>query len=102
MFFDFADEEFDEQQPAQRKTRGVHAGDGPRLGGAKRPRTEDQHGQNQPAAQIIAKAIQLNVERAQSEKRLRQWMPPGSDPARLMVIDALKFVHPGSRTQPGK
>jgi hypothetical protein len=62
------DEQFRQQQNPQRDASRVHRPDGPRLRCAEGPRTEDDHRENQHAAQIITDAIELNIRRPQREK----------------------------------
>ena len=76
--FRSADKKFCEQQNPQRVARDVHGPDGPRLGCAKRPRTENQHGEYKHPAQIIADAIELDVRCPQREKRASQRIDPGT------------------------
>ena len=65
IIFKFADEKFGQQQRAERIAARVHDPDRPWLRGAKRPRAEDHHAQDQQPAQIIGHPIQLDVTRAQ-------------------------------------
>src|ERR1035438_249768 len=72
------DKDFYEQQDSQRVARDVHGPSGPLLGCAKRPRTENQHGEYEHPAQIIADAIELDVRCPQREKRAGHRIDPGA------------------------
>ena len=66
--FGVADEEFCQQQKAQRKARIIHRPDRPILGRAKDPRTENHHRQDQHPAQVFTNPVELHIRRPQPEE----------------------------------